>query len=84
MIDATKPVTERDHGGNTDNGAAPVTGPAQPERRSDLHRADGGPPFETSWWWVMAAILVAAFAVPLAYARAVDWVIDGYRANDGG
>jgi len=43
-----------------------------------------GSPFETYWWWVMAAILVAAFAVPLAYARAVDWVVDGYRANDGG
>lgn len=39
-----------------------------------------GPPFETDWWWAMAGILAAAFLVPLLYARAVDWVIDGYGA----
>ncbi len=41
-----------------------------------------GPPFETYWWYVMAAILIAAFLGPMIYSRAIEWVIDGYKGSE--
>lgn len=38
-----------------------------------------GPPYNPLWWWVMAAVLAAAFLLPLALVSAIEWVMDGYR-----
>lgn len=37
-----------------------------------------GTPYNPLWWWVMAAILVAAFLLPLALVSAIEWVMEGY------
>lgn len=41
-----------------------------------------GLPFDPLWWWVMAAILVAACVLPLALVPVLEWVIEGYRAQN--
>lgn len=38
-----------------------------------------GSPYNSLWWGVMAAVLVAAFLLPLTLVSAIEWVIDGYR-----
>ena len=43
-----------------------------------------GTPYNPLWWWVMAAILIAAFLLPLALVSAIEWVIDGYRDQNSG
>jgi hypothetical protein len=43
-----------------------------------------GTPYNPLWWWVMAAILIAAFLLPLALVPAIEWVIDGYRDQNPG
>ena len=37
-----------------------------------------GTPYEATWWWVMGAILLAAFVGPAAIVPLVEWVIEGY------
>lgn len=37
-----------------------------------------GAPYEAMWWWVMGAILLAAFIAPVAIVPLVEWVIEGY------
>lgn len=42
-----------------------------------------GPPYDSLWWFVMAAILlVVTFLVPRMVAPAIEWVIDGYRQEN--
>lgn len=41
-----------------------------------------GAPYNPMWWLVMAAILVAALAVPRALIPAIEWVIEGYREGE--
>lgn len=42
-----------------------------------------GAPWNPIWWGVMAAILLAAFAVPpILLVPLIDWVIDGYRRDE--
>ncbi|MFQ5958943.1 MAG: hypothetical protein ACE5LF_06190 [Alphaproteobacteria bacterium] len=43
-----------------------------------------GTPWNPMWWWVMAAVLVAALVLPRALVPAVEWVIDGYRDGKKG
>ena len=43
-----------------------------------------GTPYNSVWWGIMAAILLAAFILPLALVPAIEWVIDGYRNQRGG
>lgn len=43
-----------------------------------------GTPYNPFWWWIMAAILLAAFLLPLALVAAIEWVIDGYRDHNPG
>jgi len=38
-----------------------------------------GKPYNSMWWWVMAAILAASIAVPRALVTAIEWVMEGYR-----
>ena len=38
-----------------------------------------GFPYDLRWWWVMAGILVASFALPRALVFAIEWVMEGYR-----
>lgn len=38
-----------------------------------------GLPYNPMWWWVMAAILAAAFVLPRLLVPVAEWVIDGYR-----
>ena len=40
-----------------------------------------GTPYNTMWWWVMAAILAAAWILPLVLVRPIEWVIAGYQAD---
>ena len=41
-----------------------------------------GTPYDTLWWWVMGAILAAAFAAGRILVIPVEWVIAGYRNGD--
>lgn len=41
-----------------------------------------GTPYRGIWWIVMALILVAAFVVPLALVRPVEWVLLGYIGSE--
>ena len=43
-----------------------------------------GLPYNPVWWMVMAAILAGAAIVPVFCARAVEWVMDGYREDRQG
>ena len=43
-----------------------------------------GTPYNPLWWWIMAAILVAAFLLPLALVSAIEWVMEGYRDDTPG
>lgn len=43
-----------------------------------------GLPYNPLWWVVMAAILVGAVVVPIFCARAVEWVMEGYRQDRQG
>ncbi len=43
-----------------------------------------GLPYNPVWWMVMAAILAGAAIVPIFCARAVEWVMDGYREDRQG
>lgn len=38
-----------------------------------------GTPYNPLWWWIMAAILLAAVFLPLVLVSAIGWVIEGYR-----
>ena len=38
-----------------------------------------GAPYDPMWWFVMAAILVAAFLGPSLLVRPIEWVIEGYQ-----
>ncbi len=38
-----------------------------------------GAPYNRLWWFVMAAILVAACLIPRLLVRSLEWVFDGYR-----
>ncbi|MFQ5774675.1 MAG: hypothetical protein ACE5GS_09170 [Kiloniellaceae bacterium] len=40
-----------------------------------------GTPYNPMWWWVMGAILVAAFVLPAALVPWIDWVMAGYRGG---
>jgi hypothetical protein len=40
-----------------------------------------GPPYWRGWWFVMAALFVAAIPASLVISRLVEWVIAGYRAD---
>jgi hypothetical protein len=40
-----------------------------------------GTPYNPVWWWIMAAILVAAVLLPLSLVPAIEWVIAGYRSD---
>ena len=40
-----------------------------------------GPPWNPMWWWVMAAILILAFALPRLLAYPIEWIMDGYRGR---
>jgi len=42
-----------------------------------------GTPYRAMWWIVMAIILLAAFIVPLAFVRPIEWVILGYLGGAG-
>ena len=37
-----------------------------------------GPPYNSRWWWVMAAILVAAILAPRVLAPPLEWIVEGY------
>ena len=41
-----------------------------------------GPPYDSMWWWVMAAVLVGAFALPRLLVFPIEWVIAGYRQEN--
>lgn len=41
-----------------------------------------GTPYDTLWWWVMGAILAAAFAAGHILVIPVEWVIAGCRSED--
>ncbi len=41
-----------------------------------------GAPYDPMWWWVMAAMLLAAFALPRLLVFPIEWVIAGYRKED--
>lgn len=43
-----------------------------------------GTPYNPLWWWIMAAIVVAAFLLPLALVSAIEWVMEGYREENPG
>lgn len=43
-----------------------------------------GLPFNPVWWWVMAAVLLGAFVLPLLIVPLVEWVIAGYLRGPGG
>jgi hypothetical protein len=38
-----------------------------------------GAPYNRLWWFVMAAILVAACFIPRLLVRPLEWVFEGYR-----
>ena len=38
-----------------------------------------GRPYNSLWWWVMAAILALALVLPRFLARPIEWVIAGYQ-----
>jgi predicted lysophospholipase L1 biosynthesis ABC-type transport system permease subunit len=40
-----------------------------------------GAPYNDLWWWVMLAILIAAFVVPRLLVGPLEWVFDGYRQD---
>ena len=41
-----------------------------------------GAPYNSLWWFVMAAILsVMIFVLPRVLAPAIEWVIDGYKKD---
>jgi len=40
-----------------------------------------GIPFDPLWWWIMGAILVAAFGLPRLLVYAIEWVMAGYRKD---
>lgn len=42
-----------------------------------------GPPYNPTWWWVMGAVLIAAFAAPALAVPWVEWVIAGYTDEPG-
>jgi hypothetical protein len=37
-----------------------------------------GTPYNPVWWWVMGAILIAAWILPRGLVAAIEWVIEGY------
>ncbi len=41
-----------------------------------------GTPYDSLWWWVMAAILAGAFIVPRFLLYPIEWVITGYSNED--
>lgn len=41
-----------------------------------------GTPFDPVWWWVMGAVLIAAFLGPMAIVPVIEWVIQGYLGAD--
>lgn len=43
-----------------------------------------GTPYNSLWWWIMVAIVIAAFLLPLALVSAIEWVMDGYREEHSG
>lgn len=40
-----------------------------------------GTPYNPVWWFVMAAILVAASLLSWVLVRPIEWVIEGYLAD---
>lgn len=42
-----------------------------------------GPPYNSRWWWVMAAILVAAILAPRVLAPPLEWIVEGYCGEKG-
>lgn len=38
-----------------------------------------GAPYDSVWWWTMAAILAVSCLAGRITAPAVEWVIEGYR-----
>ncbi|WP_193369814.1 hypothetical protein [Pelagibius marinus] len=43
-----------------------------------------GTPYNPLWWWIMAAILLTAFLLPLTLVSAIEWVMAGYRDDSPG
>lgn len=43
-----------------------------------------GEPYDPLWWWVMAAVLLAACVLPFGLVLAIEWVVKGYREEDSG
>lgn len=41
-----------------------------------------GTPYDPVWWAVMAAALAAACLLPSLFIPAIEWVIEGYSADD--
>ncbi len=41
-----------------------------------------GTPYNPLWWWVMGAILAAAFLVVPLLASPIEWVIKGYQERE--
>ena len=37
-----------------------------------------GTPYDSLWWWVMGAVLAAAFLVAPLFVFPIEWVIKGY------
>ncbi|MCZ6860760.1 MAG: hypothetical protein O7I42_10875 [Alphaproteobacteria bacterium] len=40
-----------------------------------------GMPYDPIWWLVMALIILASFVVPCFFVRPIEWVIEGYLAD---
>lgn len=40
-----------------------------------------GTPYNPVWWWIMGAILIAAWILPRALVAAIEWVIEGYTTR---
>ncbi len=40
-----------------------------------------GTPYRMLWWWIMTAVLVAAYFAPRLLVPAFEWVIEGYRRD---
>lgn len=40
-----------------------------------------GKPYDRMWWWIMGAILLAAFGLPRLLVHAIEWVMAGYRKD---
>ena len=41
-----------------------------------------GTPYNPIWWWVMAALVIAASGLSCLLVYPIEWVMRGYRGED--